>query len=79
MDKAIIYAKICASLRDRFGIEDSNLSQSSRMRDIGIDSMHVLEVMLDLEDELGTKLQDLSLPPDPTLADVVDVIAKNVP
>ena len=41
--------------------------------------MHVLEIMLDMETELGVSLSDLSLPPNPTLGEVAAVIAKNVP
>lgn len=79
MDKAILLTKIQANLHDRFGIEVSRLAETSRMRDLGMDSMHVLEIMLDLETDLGIKLGDLSLPPNPSLSEVVDVIAQNVP
>lgn len=79
MDREVILAKITASLHERFGIEASSLAEKSRMRDLGIDSMHVLEIMLDLETDLGIKLGDLSLPPNPSLGEVVDVIVQNTP
>lgn len=74
-----LLSKIKRILIDRFGLDDAQLEESAKLRDLGIDSMHVVEVMLDLEDDLGMKLEGLSVPPNPTLADVVDTLAKNFP
>jgi acyl carrier protein len=74
-----LLSKIKRILIDRFGLDDAQLGESAKLRDLGIDSMHVVEVMLDLEDDLGMKLEGLSVPPNPTLADVVDTLAKNFP
>jgi acyl carrier protein len=37
-----------------------------------------MDVVLDLEDRLGVQLQDLSLPPSPTLLDVVALVRRNL-
>jgi hypothetical protein len=37
-----------------------------------------MDVVLDLEDRLGVQLQDLSLPPNPTLLDVVALVRRNL-
>lgn len=79
MDTADILTRIRASLHERFGLEESQLAENARLRELGVDSMHVLEIMLDLETELGVSLSDLSLPPDPTLGQVAAVIARNIP
>ena len=78
MDKNEILSKIQSSLHERFGLDFSQLDESARLRDIGVDSLHVVEIMLDLEAELGTSLADLSFPPNPSLGDVVAVISKNI-
>jgi acyl carrier protein len=78
MDHAFIISKIRASLIERFGLEASQLGEDVRLRDLGVDSIHVLEIMLDLEAELGTSLEDLSFPPNPTLGDVAGVISGNL-
>ena len=78
MDAAAILDKIRTSLTARFGIEPSQLAQDARLRDLGVDSIHVLEIMLDLETELGVSLSELSLPPNPSLGEVAAVVAKNV-
>ncbi|OGA13359.1 MAG: hypothetical protein A3G25_04605 [Betaproteobacteria bacterium RIFCSPLOWO2_12_FULL_63_13] len=78
MDKADILGKIRDSLIERFGLEPEQLAADVRLRDLGVDSMHVLEIMLDLEEELGVGLSDLSLSQNPSLGEVAAVIYDNV-
>lgn len=78
MDSASILTKIQASLHDRFGLDVGQLDESARLRDLGVDSLHVVEIMLDLEAELGTNLVDLSFPPNPSLGEVAAVISRNL-
>jgi acyl carrier protein len=78
MQNTDILGKIRASLTERFGLEASQLSESARLRDLGVDSIHVLEIMLDLETELGVSLSDLTLPPNPTLGEVAAMISRNL-
>lgn len=78
MDNAEILTKIRACLNERFGLEPDQLAAEARLRDLGVDSMHVLEIMLDLEADLGVSLNDLTLPPNPTLGEVAAVIHDNV-
>jgi len=78
MNDSEILDKIRASLIQRFGLDASELTADASLRDLGADSMHILEIMLDLEAELGTSLSDLSLPPNPTLGQVASVISKNL-
>lgn len=78
MESKDILGKIQVILHDRFGLELAQLGESARLRDLGVDSLLVLEIMLDLEADLGTKLVDLSFPPNPSLGEVVAVISKNL-
>lgn len=78
MDKADILGKIRGNLIERFGLEPEQLTADARLRDLGVDSMHVLEIMLDLETELGVGLSDLSLSQNPSLDEVAGVIYDNV-
>ena len=78
MDNTDILTRIRASLTERFGLEANQLAEDARLRDLGVDSIHVLEIMLDLETELGVSLSDLSLPPNPTLGEVAAMISRNL-
>lgn len=77
--RANIVVKIKEVLSDRFGFDIAQLDESSRLRDLGVDSMHIVEIMMDMEADLGMKLEDLSVPPNPSLGEVVDAIARNLP
>lgn len=79
MDNTDLVMKIKHILNDRFEIDMASLNENSRLRDLGVDSLHVVEIMLDLEADLGVKLNDLSVPPNPSLGEVAAAIAKNLP
>ena len=70
-------AKIKNALVNNFGVDANQITPEARMRDLGVDSLHVVEILLDLETELGVKLTDLSFPPNPSLDDVAQTIGKN--
>ena len=66
-------------LQELFDIPRDALTEGVTIRDLGLDSMMVLDVMLEMEDRLGSKLADLEIPANPTLGDVVAVIERNLP
>ena len=70
--------KIKDALKERFAIDVTKVDENSRLRDLGVDSLHVLEIMLDMEAELGIKLEDLSVPPNPSLGEVAAAIERNM-
>lgn len=78
MNNADVVAKIKHVLNDRFGIDIAQLEENSRLRDLGLDSLHVVEIMLDMEADLGVKLEDLSVPPNPSLGEVAAAIERNL-
>lgn len=78
MNNADVVAKIKEALNNRFGIDIAQLEENSRLRDLGLDSLHVVELMLDMEADLGVKLEDLSVPPNPSLGEVAAAIERNL-
>ena len=77
METLRIQDVITGFLGERFDIPPEKISDDTSIRDLGLDSMMMLEVMLELEDRLGVKLKDLSMPVNPTLRDVVALVARN--
>lgn len=77
MDAIHIQTVIRDFLGERFDIPAERITDNTSIRDLGLDSMMMLEVMLELEDRLGVKLGDLSLPANPTLRDVVALVERN--
>jgi acyl carrier protein len=78
MEPLHIESAVKQFLSDRFEIPVDKLTDHTSVRDLGLDSMMMLEVMLEVEDRLGIKLKDLSMPANPTLRDIVDLVQRNL-
>ena len=77
LDAVHIQTVIKDFLAERFDISADKITDNTAIRDLGLDSMMMLEVMLELEDRLGIKLKDLSMPANPMLRDVVALVERN--
>jgi acyl carrier protein len=66
-------------LHERFDVSPAKVTDDTTLRDVGLDSMAMLEVMIELEDVLKIKMKDLTIPPNPSLRDVVAVVQRNLP
>jgi len=73
-----IVSKLKDILNERFGIDTSSFDESTRLGDIGIDSLHVVDIMLDIETDFDFNFEDLSLPPNPSLGEMSAAITKNL-
>lgn len=65
-------------LGEKFDITPEQASRDVPLRELGLDSMLVLDVIMEMEDKLGTRLDDLTIPRDATLADVAAMIQRNL-
>lgn len=77
-DSQRIQTVIREFLTERFDVPADKMMDDASIRDLGLDSMMMLEVMLEMEDRLGVKLKDLSLPASPTLRNVVELVERNL-
>lgn len=77
-DSQRIQSVIREFLTERFDVPADKMMDDASIRDLGLDSMMMLEVMLEMEDRLGVKLKDLSLPASPTLRNVVELVERNL-
>jgi acyl carrier protein len=73
-----IASKIKNILHERFGIETAELNDDTTLRELGVDSLHLVEIMLDIETELHIRIEDLSLSPNPSLGEIGAVISKSL-
>lgn len=71
-------ASLQAILEENFEISAERASPSASLRDLGIDSMMVLDVVMEVEDRLGIQLRDMAMPRDASLADIVALIDRNI-
>ncbi|MBC7503282.1 MAG: hypothetical protein H7315_22720 [Herminiimonas sp.] len=77
LNETDIIGKIKTILNARFDIDMASLTDQTKLRDLGIDSLHLVDVMLDLEAELNVTIIDLSLPPETTLGALAASVAQS--
>lgn len=74
MDRAEILDRLKQLLKDKYEVDPETLTPESRQDDIGLDSMTMVDLMLDVETELDFEFPDLRVPPNPSLSEITDLI-----
>lgn len=74
MDRAEILDRLKQLLKDKYEIDPATLTPESRQDDIGLDSMTMVDLMLDVETELDFQFPDLNIPKNPSLDEIVSRI-----
>ncbi|SCC94258.1 hypothetical protein THIX_60316 [Thiomonas sp. X19] len=77
-DEFQIIKKIKDIVLSTFNIDLSNKPDTMPIGDLGLDSMGILDVIMNLEDVIGQNLKNIDLPKNPTLRDVADMVIKNM-
>lgn len=77
MEKPEIIEKLKSLLNDRFSIDREILNENSRLGDLGLDSMHLVDIMLDIESDLDFSFEKVELPANPSLGEIGDAIHKS--
>lgn len=74
MDRTKILELLKSLLKDKYDVDPDSLTGASRQDDIGLDSMTMVDLMMDIETALDFQFQDLNLPKNPSLDEIVDLI-----
>lgn len=61
----------------RFEVSEALIEPQTPLRELGLDSMMIMDVIMDIEDRLQVKLADLEMPRDARIADVIDLVQRN--
>lgn len=78
MDRIKILELLKALLKEKYDVDPATLTGGSRQDDIGLDSMTMVDLMMDIESSLDFQFPDLNLPKNPSLDEIVDLIAANI-
>ena len=72
-----MYEKVCKMLAEQLGIgEDKIKPESEVVKDLGADSLDVVELMMALEDEYGVTLPEGEVENVKTVQDIVEMVSK---
>lgn len=74
VENPAILPRLTEMLHDRVGPTDVPINAQTRLQELGIDSIIQVDIMLDLESELDFTFKNMSLPKDPTVAQIVALI-----
>lgn len=61
----------------KFGVDPAEVTESSTLEDLDMDSLDVVEIMQAIEDDLGIRVPDEDLEDLSTIGDAVSAVVKN--
>ena len=72
MSEQSIFERVCDIVREQGGLDDTELTEDTKLADVGLDSLAIVEIVMSCEDEF-----DIEVDPDTnpaTIGEFVDVI-----
>jgi acyl carrier protein len=78
MDRANILDALKVLMQERFDVKPEGLHGHTRQNDIGIDSILLVDLMLDIESKLDFTFENMDLPRNPSLDEIVDLVEANM-
>jgi len=78
MDREQILERLKALIHERFGVDPAGLDGNTTQAEIGIDSLLMVDMMLDVETELGFTFESMDLPRNPTLDTIAGLVERNL-
>lgn len=78
MDRSDIFESLKALVAERFDLTPEALTLSTTQKDLGIDSILMVDLMMDVEERLGVTFKNLDLVPNPSLGDIVSLVEANI-
>ena len=78
MHRQEILERLKALIHERFGIDPAGITGSTTQAELGIDSLLMVDMMLDVETELGFTFASMDLPRNPDLDTIVSLVERNM-
>ncbi len=64
------FERVCAIVREQGGLDDTELTNDTKLADVGLDSLAVVEIVMSCEDEF-----DVEIDPDASPATIGEFVA----
>jgi acyl carrier protein len=78
MHRQEILERLKALIHERFGIDPAGITGSTTQAELGIDSLLMVDMMLDVETEMGFTFESMDLPRNPDLDTIVSLVERNM-
>jgi len=69
--------KLKSMIIEKFDLKPESVSASTTQSELGIDSIIMVDLMMDVEERFGIEFKELQFPKNPSLNDIVDLIVAN--
>ncbi|UOF14812.1 acyl carrier protein [Lysobacter capsici] len=69
--------KLKSMIVEKFDLKPESVSASTTQSELGIDSIIMVDLMMDVEERFGIEFKELQFPKNPSLNDIVDLIVAN--
>ena len=74
----MVFEKIVTMLADQLGADESDITMDTNIaKDLGADSLDVVELLMAIDDEFGIEIPDEEIEKLRTVGDVVNYIEQN--
>ena len=71
MERDAIFDVVRDLAAEKAEIDPASITAETTQGDLGIDSIIMVDIMMDLEERLGIRMEDLTLPRTPSMGDIV--------
>lgn len=78
MQREEIFECLKALIAERFEVPPDSMSMETTQLDLQIDSILMVDLMMDVEERLNFTFDSLELPKNPTLGSIVDLVEKSI-
>jgi acyl carrier protein len=78
MQRENIFDTLKSLIAERFDVPADSLSMETTQQDLRIDSILMVDLMMDVEERLDFTFDSLELPKNPSLAAIVDLVDDNL-
>lgn len=78
MQTTEIFEALSALVVERYGTPAAPLEPGTRQSDLAIDSILMLDLLMDIEDRFGFRFHSMELPRDPALSDLVALVESSL-
>lgn len=78
MQRDEIFDTLKKIVTEQFELKDAQVTASTTQSDLGIDSILMVNLMMDVEEAFDIKIKDIDLPKNPTMDDIVGLVEKNL-
>lgn len=76
MEQQELYEKVERILVDNFGVPEDQVSREATIQDLDLDSLDLVEMTMQVEEELGVEIEDEEVADVETIQDVVELLER---